>query len=56
MDHIADFLIPPDDDHEMDGRSQEITSATINSGIWGNSLPYEILLDIQKVEKCIDVT
>ena len=57
LDHIADFLMPPDEDGDGDGDEDEdircVYSTSINSGLWGNALPYQILLDIQQVDKIL---
>ena len=55
LDHIADFLMPPDDDYDNDERQHTMNCATINSGIWGNSLPYQIILNIQQVNTILSI-
>lgn len=39
----------PDDDHADGEIHYSIDGTTVNSGVWGNSLAYQILLDIQQV-------
>ena len=57
LDHVADFLMPPDGDGDGNGDEDEgircVYSTSINSGLWGNALPYQILLDIQQVDKIL---
>lgn len=40
--------MPPDGDGDEDEGIRCVYSTSINSGLWGNALPYQILLDIQQ--------